>query len=299
MRFSKPALSITDQIALLQRRGMVVSHQDQATHYLKHISYYRLRAYWLPFETHAENGDHSFKGGTNFNDVLKLYVFDRHLRLIVLDAIERIEVSLKALWAYHLAMTYGAHGYLDASLYYEGDYAKALDNLIKELARSRDTFILHYRRKYSEPALPPIWMASEVMSLGQFSKWFGNLKFRRDRKAIADEYCLNEKVLVSITHHLSYVRNICAHHGRLWNKRLTVKMMLPKSPTVLSIALNQSAGDKVYNTLVVLNYVLGIVAPGSDWPTRIVSLMDTCPLADATAMGFPKNWRTMQPWVAD
>ena len=86
-----------------------------------------------------------------------------------------------------------------------------------EIERSRDTFIDHYRRKYLDPKLPPIWMVAEIMSLGQLSKWMGNLKLRTDRSAIAKPYGLDESVLVSLAHHLTYVRNICAHHGRLWN----------------------------------------------------------------------------------
>jgi abortive infection bacteriophage resistance protein len=88
VKFAKPALSIADQIALLRRRGMAVPDAAKAGHYLRHVSYYRLRAYWLPFEQPAEtDGDHLFEDGTDFDHVLSLYVFDRHLRLLVMDAI--------------------------------------------------------------------------------------------------------------------------------------------------------------------------------------------------------------------
>jgi len=113
MKFTKPATSITDQLALLRRRGMVIDDEPAARHYLQHISYYRLRAYWLTYEAPAAVGDHAFRPGTRFEDVLALYVFDRHLRLLVMDAIERVEVALRAGWAHHMAMTYGSHGYLD------------------------------------------------------------------------------------------------------------------------------------------------------------------------------------------
>ena len=99
MKFTKPATSITDQLALLRRRGMVIDDEASARHYLQHISYYRLRAYWLTYETPAAAGDHAFRPGTRFEDVLALYVFDRQLRLLVMDAIERVEVALRAGWA--------------------------------------------------------------------------------------------------------------------------------------------------------------------------------------------------------
>lgn len=298
MKFAKPPLSITDQIALLERRGMVVPDHAKAAHYLRHVSYYRLRAYWLPFEQPAPtNGDHLFKAGTSLNDAIELYVFDRQLRLLVMDAIERIEVSLRGGWAYHLAMKYQPHGYLEPALYDRPDhYAKAYTTLLEEIERSTDTFIVHYKRKYDDPAQPPVWMTAEVMSLGQLSKWLSNLKFRADRQAIAKPYGLDERVLVSIAHHLTYIRNICAHHGRLWNKQFTVTMTVPNAPASLKLAMNTAATRKVYNTLAVLGYLVGIVAPGSEWRRRLIELIASCSLADPNAMGFPENWQTRPSW---
>lgn len=298
MKFTKPALSITDQIALLERRGMVIPDRARAEHYLKHISYYRLRAYWLPFEQPAPvNGDHKFRAGTSFEDALAVYVFDRHLRLLVMDAVERIEVSLRGAWAHHLAVKYGPHGYIDAAIYGRPDhYAKALAGLIEEIDRSRDTFIVHYKAKYDDPKLPPVWMAAEVMSLGQLSKWLGNLKLRADRQAIAKPYGLDESVLVSLAHHLAHVRNICAHHGRLWNKQFTVTMAMPNSPGALKLAMNPAATRKLYNTLAVIGYLIGIIAPGTEWRKHLVELLATCPLADPAAMGFPADWAARPAW---
>ena len=140
MKFEKPAVSVPDQIELLKRRGMIVGDEAQAQHYLSFISYYRLRAYWLPFEVPAaNNGDHAFRDGTTFEDVLTLYIFDRELRLLVLDAIERVEVALRAQWAHHMAMTYGPHGYLEQGNYaHIGRHASAVARVeqgIQPLAR--------------------------------------------------------------------------------------------------------------------------------------------------------------------
>lgn len=298
MKFTKPALSIADQLALLERRGMVIPDRARAEHYLRHISYYRLRAYWLPFEQPAAvNGDHRFRAGTSFEDALSLYVFDRRLRLLVMDAVERIEVSLRGAWAHHLALKYGPHGYIDAAIYHPPHhYTKAVEGLKEEIARSRDTFIVHYKNKYTDPPLPPIWMAAEVMSLGQLSKWLGNLKLRADRQAIAKPYGLGESVLVSLAHHLAHVRNICAHHGRLWNKQFTVTMAVPNSPGALKLAMNPSATRKLYNTLAVIGYLIGIIAPGTEWRKHLVELLTTCPLADPAAMGFPADWAARPAW---
>ncbi|MCJ2108529.1 Abi family protein [Methylobacterium sp. E-041] len=128
-------------------------------------------------------------------------------------------VGLRGNWAHHLAIKYGPHGYLEPKFYDRpGYYAKALTSLIDEIDRSNDTFIVHYRNKYDDPEHPLIWMAAEIMSLGQLSKWVGNLKLRADRQSIAKCFGLDKKIFISAAHHLTYVRNICAHHGRLWNK---------------------------------------------------------------------------------
>jgi len=298
MRFDKPSTSIPDQIALLRRRGMIIANEAAAEHYLRFISYYRLRAYWLPFEVPAENdGDHAFREGTTFEDVLMLYVFDRQLRLLVLDAIERVEVALRAQWAHHMAMTHGPHGYLDQGLYDRQDHhAKGVTTLTKDFKESKDTFAKHYRRKYASPNLPPIWMAAEIISFGQLSMWFDNLKLRRDRQAIAKPFGFDERVLTSFAHHISHIRNICAHHGRLWNKRFTVKMTVPKYPAKLPVAMRGADPRYLHNTLVMLDYLLSIIAPGSEWRERLVALIDGCPLADPASMGFPEGWRERTAW---
>ena len=297
MKFTKPSLSVADQIALLERRGMVVPDRVYATHCLQHISYYRLRAYWLPFEGDPPAaGDHKFKEGVSFDDAMALYVFDRQLRLLVMDAIERVEVAFRGGWAHHLATKYGPHGYLDQQLYSRDRYQRALATLREEIERSTDTFVAHYKSKYSDPELPPIWMTAEVMSLGQLSKWYGNLKRRQDRQAIAKPYGLDERLLVSIAHHLTYVRNICAHHGRLWNKQFTVTMIIPNSPGALISAVNRTVDRRLYNTLATLNYLMGVVAPASHWRKHLVQLIISHPLVDTKAMGFPENWRTMPAW---
>lgn len=298
MKFAKPSTSIPDQIALLKGRGMIVADEPRAQHYLQFISYYRLRAYWLAFEVPAKNdSEHAFRAGTSFEDVLTLYIFDRELRLLVLDAIERVEVALRAQWAHYMAMSNGPHGYLDQSHYaHIGRHATAVADLRREFMRSKDTFAAHYRAKYTSPELPPVWMAAEVMSFGLLSKFFSDLKLRAERQAIAKPFGLDERVVTSFAHHMSHVRNICAHHGRLWNKRFTVKMTVPKYPAKLPVAMRDADARYLHNTLVMLDYLLAIIAPGNEWRKRVVELIDDCPLIDPASMGFPEHWRTRPVW---
>lgn len=302
-KFEKPATSIQNQVALLRRRGLVVNDVVCIERCLELVSYYRLRPYWRPFEIPAHHdGDHAFRKGAMFEDVLTLYRFDQQLRRLVLDGIEPVEVALRAQWAHHMAITHGPHGYLEASLYSDKDknrerHEKAKDRLAKDFERSKDTFAEHYRKTYTSPRLPPAWMAAEVMSLGQLSKWISDLKQREDRQAIAKSFGLDERFFTSFCHHLTHVRNICAHHGRLWNRQFTITIKCPKRPAELAQAIRGAKERRLHNTLAVLNYLLGIVAPEMPWRGCVVQLISGCPLVDPVRMGFPENWRTRPPWV--
>lgn len=305
MTFSKPPLSVADQVKLLASRGMEIVDTAEATHYLTHINYYRLRAYWLPFEivdaAEEGNGQHCFQSGTRFVDVIAIYQFDRALRLLLLDAIERIEISLRSRWANYLSLNYGAFAHDDAGIFQRQDmWQRCRDELGKEFQRSHETFAKHYQERYDHLTTPPIWVSCELMTIGHLSRWIQNLCKPHDRQAIADNYGLDEVVLVSFLHHLTIVRNHCAHHGRIWNRRLTVKMRLPtKKPAELAGGVfnrEPSAHGRLYNTLAMLAYLLRGISPDSQWRRKLIELLDSCPQASTTVMGFPKGWRSLPLW---
>ncbi len=183
--FNKPATTHAQQVALLQKRGMIIDDVAKAEFSLQHLNYYRLSAYWLPFE--ADHATHKFKPGTCFNDVLNLYSFDRELRLLVLDSIERIEVSVRSQWAYQIGHLHGSHAHLNSQLFNSKYWQSNLTTLSKEVERSDETFIQHLKNTYNEQ-LPPVWAVCEVMSLGLLSRWFSSLEPKRtpkrDRQAL-------------------------------------------------------------------------------------------------------------------
>lgn len=303
MRFNKPAKTFDEQIALLRQRGMNIDDPARARHYLAHLNYYRLTAYWLPFE--ANHAPHTFKQGTRFEDALNLYVFDRELRLLVLDAIERVEISLRTQWAYHLAHKHGAHAHLDRKLARNPNWwQRNLDVLREEICRSDEIFITHYRNRYQNPDLPPLWAVCEVMSLGTLSRWFTNLKPKNVRTAIARTYGLDEGALQAFIRHLTYIRNVCAHHSRLWNRQFTVTMQLPRTkPRQLVADFHPRQSRKLYNTLVMLAWMLDRISPDHHWKRRLFSLIRSHDI-DPVEMGFPEDyarraiWRTSDGGVA-
>ncbi len=299
-KFRKPALSTAQQVDLLVRRGMQVADRLDAERHLEHINYYRLRAYWLPFErAGTSDGDHRFVDGTSFETVLAIYDFDRRLRLLLIDAIERIEISLRTRLANVLSLRHGPFVHGEPTHFLKLEFwQRCRDELLKEYRRSHETFAAHYRDEYPELATPPLWVACELMTLGHLSRWLQNIRTPADRQAIADAYGLDERALVSFAHHLTIVRNHCAHHGRIWNRRFTLKMQIPaKKPAGLSASFHSDKDRYVYNTLTMLAFLLHRVSPASEWPRRVMDLISTMPEISTETMGFPADWRRRPVWA--
>lgn len=291
--FTKRATTHEDQVAQLRKRGMEIDDPREAAFYLQHLNYYRLAAYWLPFE--ADHATHTFKPGTRFADVLNHYTFDRELRLLVLDAIERIEVSIRSNWAYEMAHRHGPHAYLDARLAGRQDrWQELVEKTRKEVERSDETFIQHLTDTYSEP-LPPIWAVCEVISLGILSQWFNNFAPSSTRGAIARVYGVDERVLASWLRHLTLLRNTCAHHSRLWNREFAILPMVPRSKPALLASECISGSRKLYNSLVILLHLMDVISPRHLWRTRLKNLLGRQGISVAP-MGFPAGWQHRAIW---
>lgn len=297
--YGKPALSTDEQLDLLIRRGMRIADRASAHRDLHHISYYRLRAYWLPLEQSATlSGDHAFRTDTDFSKVMAIYSFDRALRLLLIDAIERVEISLRTRWANELSLRYGPFAHEDAAHFSNVSvWQQGLAELDKEYARSRETFAEHYRNQYPTLKTPPLWVACELMTLGHLSRWLQNLRTPKDRQTIADAYGLDEKVLVSFIHHLTVVRNHCAHHGRVWNRKLSLKMLIPgKKPAGLSASFHPEQDRRIYNTLTMLAYMLQTISADRAWQQNLIRLIEQTPHINVAAMGFPDDWQQRSVW---
>jgi abortive infection bacteriophage resistance protein len=304
VRYEKPPTTLQQQIQRLIDRGMRIDDPDVTYFFLTHIGYYRLRGYWIPFENPESAAEKcKFQPGVTFKHVLSLYAFDRELRLLIIDAVERVEISVRNQWVEVLATQQGAHAYLQSDIFRSHrQYGRSLAELAGEVERSKEVYIRHYKKKYDEPDMPPLWAAAGTMTLGQFSHWFSNLKGQAIKAVIAKVYGLDESVLESFLHHLTVIRNICAHHGRLWNSELTVTMKLPRTKPK-DLAQNMELGTdpnqaprKLYNTLVMLAYLMDIISPRHHWKHRLKCLIDQHGI-DTRQMGFPSDFMNRPIWV--
>ena len=297
MKYQKPPVSFTEQVARLKSRGLIIENEQKAASYLKNISFYRLRAYTYPFQDNA-NPDHPFIKQVTFEQIIDLYVFDRKLRLLVFDGIEKIEIAIRTQIIYNWSIQYGSHWHINPALFRNSvRFAHNLNTLQLEIGRSTETFIEHYKRKYTNPLEPPCWMSLEVSSFSLLSLIFQNLKKGNEKTIVTNYFGLRDvSILENWMHAFCNIRNLCAHHGRLWNRRLTTHITLPKHPVNRFLANKNILPYKVYAALCCMQYILNIINPESTFKIKLKEHMLKCPLAQEKEMGFPIDWQSELFW---
>ncbi len=295
--YNKPVLTTAQHIAQWKKRGLAVPDMARAEHYLNVVSYYRLSAYTFPFQ--KGNPDHQFNQGACFDDILDLYVFDRELRLLILDAIERIEVAFRAGMTNVMAQHHGTHAYIDKAIFDTRYNHNWLINQLKQKCaeQNSEVFIAHYRNKYKNPELPSIWMAMAILTFREVSVLFTNLRLKEDKQAIAQYWGMPDTVLKSWFRALSDLRNVCAHHARTWNREIGSRPRLPKKPPARWPDLTKALADpkidmkrRLYFQLIVIESLLNIVNPESEWHKRFYGLMQKHPTVSKAHMGIPDDW---------
>ncbi len=298
---AKPPKTIQGQIELLKDRNMAFRDEANAPHFLSNISYYRLKGYW--WEMQDDKVMHHFADGSFFEDVIDLYNFDRHFRLIVFNAIERIEIALRTKMVYHLSLAYGPFWHLDDSLFTNKSHFRALGSKInRALSDSKEEFILeHYKKHPSEN--PESWKALEVLTLGSLSKLYQNLSHQLPEKnVIAKEFGLfNQKYLSSWLISITLIRNIIAHHGRLWNRVIINKYDWPNKSIgpILNYIPNNEQRRKVFPILSGILYLNDFISPGHHLRAAILALLDEFKQVPVYKMGFPEGLKNQPIWKKD
>lgn len=297
LQYTKPALTLDQQVAQLVSRGMQ-GDQQLMKERLASVSYYRLSGYWFPFR----QPDDTYRPGTTFEAVWERYAFDRALRLIVMDAIERIEIAVRNKLSYHHAHASGPFGYvLDPTSLPKLDPTArmALVQRIRDevLRANKEKFVEHFRTKYGDSHHDlPIWMATEVMSFGTVLTLY-RASSRQIKSEVAALFDVPEIVLDSWLLTLNTVRNICAHHSRLWNRDIGV---VPKLPRVRQYPDWHTPvpveGRRVFTVLTICQHSLRQIAPQTAWAERLKTLLNRHPAIPTGAMGFPNAWQECPIW---
>ena len=300
MHYHKPTIPVKDQIQLLKSRGLLMGDESLAEHYLNNISYYRLAGYWWPMQ--ADKVNHLFKTNSRFEDVVALYSFDSELRLLLFNAIERIEIGLRTRMINHLAHEVDPW-WFENPLIFKNKLAFAvnLKAIDRDLTNSKEVFIRqHYQKYHADSRRPPAWKTLEVVSFGLLSKLYGNLGSHIESKdTIAKEInTVNHTFLRTWLQSLSQIRNICAHHGRLWNKNLPGRpKLLPRPPAPwLTLVPPVSQHHALYVHVCCMKYLLDAISPGHRFTLKLKTLFCKYPSVDLDALGFSKIWDKEPLW---
>ncbi|GED14792.1 hypothetical protein TS65_00765 [Aneurinibacillus migulanus] len=276
----KPALTHEEQLNLLKNRNLIIKNEYFALEILKRVNYYRLRGYTLSLEKNDR-----FFDGITFEHVYTLYQFDQKLRNILLPMLENIEIAFRTEIAYVLAHKYGPLGYKNKE-YFKSElhHANFLLEVKKETSRGKELFVQHYQQKYDGQF--PIWAVVELITFGALSMLFKNMK-KDDQKKIAGEtYGTTPFYIESWLRTLAYVRNVCAHYGRLYGKRLVLSPKLfdddkkrgiqEKSPFAAIYIMSRLCLDKSVWDFFISN----LYALVSQYEDQIKLHL----------IGFPENW---------
>jgi len=295
MIFDKPHLSVDEQIELLIQRKLIIENKDTAFKFLTNISYYRLSAYAYHFRENI-NGSYIFAEGTTFEKVLKLYFFDRELRMLIFDMIERIEISFRTQISYHYSLNNPWWFEQIDNFQKKRLFVNDLNKIYAEIDRSKEPFIKEYKRRYTSPELPPSWMTMEVFSMGLLSKIYSNLTASRIKNDIAKHFKIHRPdTFESWMHCLTHVRNICAHHCRVWDRTLTVSPKFPRITANQWLVNTTVEPTKLYAFLSCALYLLKVINPNTHFVNKFNELAAEGEV-NLQIMGFPENWREEPLW---
>lgn len=298
MKYEKEVLTFAAQADLLLSRGLEAD-RDELIRRLEAVSYYRLSGYLYPFRI---PGSDNFQPGTNLKTVWDRYCFDRRLRVLVLDAIERIEVSLRTKVVYHFVYAHGPFGHLQEDnlpMLKVGEYLEWRTGLQEESNRSKEAFKKHFFEKYTDHKNLPLWMAAELMTMGSLVTFFKGVSPEIKRK-VAGEYGFPDELIRSWLRSLNAARNTCAHHARFWNRIFGYPPLLPNPNKFPDWhGEHKLRQDKFGVLLMICRHLLQLISQTSHWHERIESLFAEYPEIPVREMGLPENWKEHPVWMGD
>lgn len=281
----QPPMTIDEQIENLKNIGLIVENEEYAKKILNDISYFRLiKAYSLNLK--SKNGKYCEK--VTFEQIVELYLFNANFRQVIFPEIEKVEINVRCRIANYFAEQYGVLGYLEADNFVNAEYHKMfLDDIEEEIRRnSKAPFVKNFHDNYEGGNLP-IYALVEILSFGTLSKFYKNMK-NQDKKAIAKSFGVGYTYFESWLESISYIRNICAHYGRLYNAKLSKTPILYKEYSEAGIGNN-----RIFGVLLCLKHLLKSNDHWNLFVDKIELLFDKYESVDIKTMGFTENWKEL------
>ncbi len=293
--YTKHPLSCIDQLDLLKQRGLCIDDDAKALHLLQHISYYRLSGYWYTLLEEPKVEQH-FKSNASFQTAFKIYCFDRELRQLVLGEIEKIEVAVKSQMIQVLSQGFGPNWYADPARFmnHKNNHTKTLEKLLDDYKHSREDFIIAFKKTHADVP-PPCWVIMEIASFGRISSLYADLRGGKSKRSIANHFGLDDSSFASWLHCIGYLRNICAHHSRFWNREFRLAPQVPQHPSKIWLQ-NYAATNRAYFMLSMILYFLQTINQKNTFNEKFSKLLGKYPNIDSKAMGFPVTWQSERLW---
>ncbi len=294
--YTKPSKAPAELVAGLKSKGLIIEDDAKAIEYIQNIGYFRLKAYFYPLYQKPKR-NHLFKPQSTFEQALSMYRFDRKLRLLIFNEIEKIEVALRSAIVNIVTDELNDVFWMTKPEYFKNaDYFHTTLAFIRnEYEKSKEEFILHFRGKYSDP-FPPAWMIAEILPFGNLSYIYSNLKSERVKKRVAKHFGLQAPVLSSWILVLSNLRNLCGHHARTWNRELAVNTSNPTRTVYPWIDIAKANPKRMYYRICMIKYLLYTISPQNRFKVKLKALMEKYPSVDISAIGFPSDWEQEALW---
>lgn len=293
--FGNPYKNPPDLVTLLISRGLSIDNRAKAERYLSMIGYYRLSAYMYPL-LKAPKSLKLFKSDADFRQMMMLYRFDKKLRLMMYNEIEKIEVAIRSAIVNTICEQTGDRFWLTNSVHFSDSvkFSNTIRLIDKELRGSHEDFIADFKARYSDP-YPPCWILAEILPFGYVTNIFCNLKDKKLKKKVSQQFGLQVPPFESWLTKLYVMRNACAHHSRVWNKQNAMRVTIPNRFTRPWISLPTDP-YRVYFDLCIIKYLLDVVSPENDMLAKLRWLLVDFPEIDLRAMGFPDGWEMEELW---
>ncbi len=281
----QPPLTVEQQIENLRTLDLIIDDDEQAKEILNDISYFRLiKAYSLGLK--PKNGN--YYNGVSFDQIVQLYKFNCNFRQLLLPIIERVEINLRCRIANYFSYKYDVLGYMNPDNFANIDYhMEFMEDLQLEIERNkRAPFVRNFQEHYKEATIP-MYAAVELFSFGTLSKFFKNMK-NEDKKAVAKTYDIGYTYLESWIESIAYVRNLCAHYGRLYNAKLT------KTPTLYKQYSASGIGNiRIFGVLICFYHLIPHDIHWDDFVDQLGLLIEKYPAVKINTMGFPDEWKSI------
>lgn len=291
---------------------MEIDDLNEAQQMLKNIGYYRLSGYFYPYRqfggytgNEPQKRIDTFRMGTNLGHIKAIFEFDSQLRLTALSGLESFETSLRAITAYVVGADAKFAHYELTQLHpktKQEDHANWLIKYQSDMRSARKSdFLKHFNSKYSGNC--PIWIAVEFMQFGTLTHLYGLLRDQQ-KDLISREFGFSTRKAFKVTlDSFRQIRNLCAHHSRLWNVNLNVQIphISKESLTNKEIHhLNEIDSTKLYKPIVILGHTLRQLKNERLFIDSIKNVISSFPVVPALSpildMGFPEHWQKLDFW---